>query len=340
MPQNKILIWAVFFSLGRFLGSGRQLTIFMFAFGLSGVGSAQTAVRYANDEEAGRLIQTINQAYGQITQYGLQHLQMAVHQPGESPTRESLNQLLQVLEESSIRSAQLSANTAAGQRLLEAWQNWLEGYDYAFRHNLSGLAQPARLDIAAMERYVRAYQGVTLRLEEACERFLVERRAYARALDLNLREVDNSQALAQLRSLNAYQMTIFLSLIRVEATHETLLTAFEQKDINAMQSYRSDLRSLLEREINRLSSIGPFGNNDQYRTSVLNYFNFLADISGSDYATLLRHLAPAQTVTAEAYNAVIQKLNEDLPEMRRACREAREVLLRTSLPAPDLLSRT
>ncbi|MEM8585293.1 MAG: hypothetical protein AAGF87_13525 [Bacteroidota bacterium] len=339
MPQNRIIIWAVLFPLGRFLSGSRQLAFFFFTIGISGLAFAQTSVRYTGQEEASRLMQTINQAYSQITQHGLQHLQLAIHQPGESPTRESLSELLRILEESNQRSEQLQANSAAGQRLLDAWNKWLEGYDFAFRNNLSGLAQPGRLDIPTMERYLRTYQAVTARLEEACENFLVERRAYARALDLDLNEVDNGEALAQLRSLNAYQLTIFLSTFRVEATHETLLDAFERQDINAMQSHRADLRTLLAREMERMQSLSDFKNNDQYRSTTLIYFEFLSEISGSGYATLLRHLAAPQQTSVDEYNAVIHKLNEELPAMRDNCRAARDTFLREHMPAPGLLMR-
>lgn len=321
------------------VGACRQLSLFLFVCGFSGFALGQTSVRYASDDEAVRLIQTINHAYGQITQYGLQHLQMAVHQPGQAPTRESLHQLLRVLEDSNRRSQQLNATSAAGKRLLQAWQTWLEAYDFAFRHNLSGLAQPSQLDIEAMEQYLRTYQGVTAKLEKACDQFLTERRAYIRALDLQLIEEDNGLALAQLRSLNAYQITVFLSVYRVEATHEELLNAFERRDPNAMQAHRADLRILLARETNRLQSLDAFNDSDNYRLRSLEYFTFLSELNSNGYPALLRHLAATQSVSTDDYNAVIKKLNEELPDQRRACQAARENFLRANLPVPELLSR-
>ena len=338
MPQAVTKKGSVY-HIGRLsFGPIKQAFHIIVCLSLVVVVSAQSSVQLTSSDDPMRLAQVINRAYDELAQHSLQHLQLAVHQPGTPAAQASLGEVLQQLNRAAAQTQPLQAKSAAGDELLKAWEELLSGYSFVFRSNLSGLAQPSQLDAAAMESYLITYQQVTERLEQSTTAFLQARRAYHEELGVQVRSsAGQAEALRQLRQLNAYQLGIFVAILRVEVLNEQLLTAFSEGDAASMQALRPELRSAIDRSQQELQALLPHPHQDQYRQAGLSYLAFIKELNTTGYAALLRQLNGSPQAQVADYNLCIQRLNQELPARRRACVEAREGLLKAFLPAPELL---
>lgn len=338
MPQAVIRKGSVY-HIGRlFFGPIKQALYIIGCLSFSLAVTAQSSAQLTNNADPLRMAQVINRAYDELAEHSLQHLQLAVHQPGTVAAQSSLGEVLQHINQVADQTQPLQAQSEAGERLLSAWEELLGGYSFVFRSNLSGLSQPAQLNAVAMENYLVTYQQVTERLEQSTATFLQARRAYHQELGVQFRaNARQLQALQQLRQLNAYQLSIFVAVLRVEALNEQFLAAFSAHDAARMQALRPQLRTAILQSQRELEGLLPYPNQDQYRQLGLAYLTFIAELNSSGYAALLRQLNGSPQAAAADYNSCIQRLNQELPGHRRACVEAREALMKAFLPAPELL---
>lgn len=281
-----------------------------------------------------------------VANKNMEYLQYSVHSDDVAVVEQKRLALIEQIQQS-LKTVKAVPPYEGDAKLRDEIAGVFEAYLASFRVEFSRvntLKQSSRGSYEAMEQYLNATTAAEKQLDAAGTRAAKAQEAFAKNYNIQLLEDEEKAGGASLLTrMNDYYRNIFLRVFKTSKKDAEFSDALAEQHAGKMDRYRKELDVICDDNLIFLSRLPDFNGDTEYRDAAVALMKFYKDLASKGYKTMTDVVRKGDKMTNEdvdAYNEVIARSNEQLPNLSDAVNVAADRLFKKNVPKPIPTRRT
>lgn len=277
--------------------------------------------------------------HAMVSNKNMDYLQHSVHSDDYALIEQKRMVLIQQIQQSltNVRTMPpYEGDAKLRDEIAAVFEAYLALFKVEFRQ-VDVLRRSSKDSYIAMENYLKATTEAEKKLDAASARAAAAQAAFARKHKLQIEEDEENSSSKTLSRLNDYYRAVFLRVFKLSKKDAEFSDALKEQSFGKMDRYRRELDVICDDQLYYLGKLPDFNGDASYRDAALALTKFYKDLAVNGYKTMTDVIRKGDKRTnedIEAFNAVITKINEELPALHDAVNEAGDQLFKKHVPKP------